>query len=511
MTPPPVDSLVPDEVIPHGTLPPLRYRDLPPPIPVRAMMGPGIILAGLALGSGEFIFWPYLTYQSKFVFFWAAVLGVVTQFFLNLEITRWTLATGESAITGFIRLARPWAPVFLVLNIGPWMLPAWAKGAAQLLSWSLWGPILNDAGLIVGTHYLTELSVAGMLLCGIFLTAGPVVYETVEKSQMFLVSIIMIIVLFIAVWLGIRRPDAIATQIVSTVTLGAPQFIPALSETVTPMVLLGALAFAGAGGTMNLGQSNYIKDKGYGMGKYIGRITSPLTGKEEPIADLGFHFPHTEQNLQRWRQWWRSANLEHFCSFLVTCLVCLCLLTLISYVLFFDATGQPKAATKFSKDLDFVWGETLELQRLLGTWVKYAFLVAGIAILFTTEIGVLDAASRISTDIVKVAWLRQSPRWNEGRIYFFMLWGTIGLGSGLLIWEGVSGAQMGSFRLFKLTAAMNGLVMFLYSALLLYMNRRKLPPAIRLRGWRVVMIVWAILFFGAFSVWALWDGVSGLL
>ena len=52
----------------------------------------------------------------------------------------------------------------------------------------------------------------------------------------------------------------------------------------------------------------------------------------------------------------------------------------------------------------------------------------GVAILFTTEFGVLDAASRISTDIVKVAWLRDNPRWSEGRLYFAFLWGEIAAG-----------------------------------------------------------------------------------
>nr|NIP84752.1 hypothetical protein [Planctomycetales bacterium] len=89
------------------------------------MIGPGIVLAGLALGSGEFLLWPYITYRSGFVFFWACILGVTTQYFLNMEIARWTLATGESAITGFCRLGRTWAYVFLALNIIPWMLPAW--------------------------------------------------------------------------------------------------------------------------------------------------------------------------------------------------------------------------------------------------------------------------------------------------------------------------------------------------------------------------------------------------
>ena len=69
------------------------------------MIGPSIMLAGLALGSGEFVLWPYITYKSQFVFFWACLLGVTTQYFINMEITRWSLATGESAVSGFARLS----------------------------------------------------------------------------------------------------------------------------------------------------------------------------------------------------------------------------------------------------------------------------------------------------------------------------------------------------------------------------------------------------------------------
>ena len=84
-----MEKTVPDDVIPHDQLPPLRYRDLPDPVPLRKMLGPSIMLAGLALGSGEFIIWPHITYKSGFVFFWACALGVLTQFFLNMEIARW--------------------------------------------------------------------------------------------------------------------------------------------------------------------------------------------------------------------------------------------------------------------------------------------------------------------------------------------------------------------------------------------------------------------------------------
>ena len=65
----------------------------------------GIIAAGVGLASGEFILFPYIASQVGLVFVWAALVGLVTQYFLNMEIERYTLATGETALTGFSRVA----------------------------------------------------------------------------------------------------------------------------------------------------------------------------------------------------------------------------------------------------------------------------------------------------------------------------------------------------------------------------------------------------------------------
>ncbi len=491
---------VPDSVIPAGTLPPLSYRDLPEPPSFLRMLGPSIILAGLALGSGEFVLWPYITYKSQFVFFWACLLGAATQYFLNMEIARWSLATGETAIGGFIRMNRHFAWLFLLLNVIPWMIPAWAKGAAQILSWMIWAPEMGAAG--PQAVYATELAIGGMVFCGLVLTAGPVIYETIERVQMVLVSLVILLVIGLAVWLLKDRPDAIAAQVTTTMTLGAPNFLPALDSDLTTATLLGALAFAGAGGTMNLGQSNYIRDKGYGMGQFIGRITSPLTGQDEAITEVGYHFPDTDENRRRWKAWWRAASIEHFISFFLTCVVCLILLSLISYVLFYDANGESAAGMgSYGNDMGFIWGQAEGLSKLLGPTAKILFLVMGAAILLTTEFGVLDACSRISTDIVKVAWLRESPRWSESRLYFVFLWGTILFGSVILLaanW----GFDVGAMSLFKLTAAMNGGVMFIYSGALLYMNTRRLPEAVRMSRARMGVMIWSILFFGFFAFWA---------
>ncbi|WP_254507793.1 Nramp family divalent metal transporter [Anatilimnocola floriformis] len=503
-------EVVPSDVIPPGALPPLRWRDMPPPVPMLQMIGPSVILAGLALGSGEYILWPFITFKSQFVFFWACLIAVITQYFLNLEIMRWTLATGETTLIGFQRLSRSIAPFLLALNIIPWMLPAWAQGCSQVLGWLIFGPNRDGNGAIIAGHYDNWISIATLLMCGFVLTAGPVIYETVEKVQLALVALILIIVVALAVWLAVLRPDAVITQWTAVFTLGYPQFLPKFDESLTPMALLGALAFAGAGGTMNLAQANYIKDKGYGMGVHIGRLTNPFTGNEEAVSETGYHFPHTAENMSRWQRWWRAACWEHFTSFLLTCIVCLALLTLISYIVFYDAAGNLQVDPRLHKEgLGFVYAEAERLAQMIGPFSFYAFLIMGVAILFTTEFGVLDACSRISTDLVKVAWLRDNPNWSEGRLYFWFLWGEIFLAISILLLEW-AGLKIEPLVKFQVTAALNGVVMLLYAILLFYMNRQRLPADIRIPVWRMAILGWTIIFFGFFSIWAAYDIVLKL-
>ena len=116
---------------PTKHLPPVTYRDMPEPLSLRRVLGPGVIAAGIGLASGEFILWPYITSQVGLVFLWAAIVGVVTQFFINMEIERYTLATGETALTGFSRYWRHWGLVFAVLTYFANLWPGWAWRAGS--------------------------------------------------------------------------------------------------------------------------------------------------------------------------------------------------------------------------------------------------------------------------------------------------------------------------------------------------------------------------------------------
>jgi len=59
--------------------------------------------------------------------------------------------------------------------------------------------------------------------------------------------------------------------------------------------------------------------------------------------------------------------------------------------------------------------------------------------------------------------------------------------------------------LLVIASSLNGLVMFVYSCLLIQLNRGMLPREIGLKGGRLVAIGWAVLFYGGFSIILLID------
>jgi hypothetical protein len=460
---------------PSHVLPAPGRRELPEAPSLARMVGPSVILAGLSIGSGEFVLWPRLTAEFGFALFWGCWIGVTLQYFLNMEIERYTLATGESVVVGFFRLARWLAPVFLVCSVVPWIWPGWATGAATLLHFELGLPV-------------TPTAVAGLVLCGLVLSVGPVVYRTVEVIQFALVAVIF--AGGVALVIACVRGEHLVGLAQGALRVG---HIP---PGVDLPLLLGALAFAGAGGAVNLAQSNYIKDKGYGMGRWIGRITSPFTGRDEAVSDIGFAFAPGDAALARWQTWWRRTNAEHFLGFFVPCLASLALFALLAAALL--PGGTPAEGFGFIRD------EAAELERRFGAIGRLLFFATGIAVLLSTELALIDAVSRVAADLTKVSLLRRS-KVSISQLYFAFVWGLIGFGVIVLL----AGFDQPLFLL-VLSAALNGIVMFLYSGLLLGLNLKSFRGPLRPGALRVLALLGSLGFFGYFSVVTLADQLARL-
>jgi hypothetical protein len=465
---------------PSRHLPPVTYKDMPEPLSLRKVLGPGVIAAGIGLASGEFILWPYITSQVGLVFLWAAVLGVVTQFFINMEIERYTLATGETALTGFSRYWRHWGLVFALLTFLANAWPGWITSSATLVTF------IFDGGNV------KLLAILGLASIAIALTMAPVVYTMVERVEFFKVGIILF---FIVV--------AIATAITAEAWGALPDAVTGfgqIPEGLELALVLPALAFAGAGGGQNLVQSNWMRDKGYGMGVHIPRLASPVTGEPEAAPGTGYTFREDEQNLGRWRGWWQVANKEQLVSFVAITIVTIALMSMLAYSTVLGIEGE--------NNISFLQAEGDALKDRVGSWFGYLFWIIGATSLFAAALGIVDYTCRLVADVLKVSYLRDNETWSESRIYFLLVWL-------LVVWSAIILLTIQSQPLILLiiSASIGGFMMFIYSGLLILINKRSLPTAVKIGGFRTATMIWSVLLFGTASVIAIqdqWDNIKEL-
>ena len=459
-------------------LPAVPYRDLPePPKSGKSVIGASIIVSAVAIGSGETVLWPNITYNVGLVLMWAAVVGFLTQYFINMEIERYTLATGETAVTGFTRYWIGWGPAFVIMAFIPNVWPGWGTGAATLLTFTLGG------GNVV------LISIVALVAIGVALTLSPVVYAFVEKVEYVLVALIMAF-LVVAVIFG-TTGAAWGTFVTDFQYIGR---FPDFAAVGGVAALLGAIAYAGAGGGSNLAQSNWIRDKGLGMGAYIPRVVSPITGEEQAAPGIGYMFKESDDNLRRWRRWWKLADREHFVTFFVLGCATLIVMCVLTYATVYGTDINAE------EDFAFLRAEGEVLGQQVAPWFTIAFWTAIMAALFSTELGVLDWVSRFIADSLKVTVFRDNEKLTESRIYIGMVWLLVVVGSVILL-VGIDQPLL----LLIIGAALNGIVMFVYSILLTVMNRSALPRSIRLSGFRFGVMIWACLFYGFFSVLLLLD------
>jgi hypothetical protein len=460
---------------PTRHLPGPKTRDMPDePRSYWRLIGPGIIAAGVGLASGEFVLFPYIASQVGLVFVWAALVGLVTQYFLNMEIERYTLATGETALTGFSRYWRHWGLFFAILTYFANLWPGWVTSSATLVTYIFGG---NRTAIAIGM----------LVTVGLILTLAPVVYVALEKAQMLKVAAVLTFFVIAGIFAIGASAWSDLPQVVTQPELPIEELGFAL--------LLGALAFAGAGGGQNLVQSNWIRDKGYGMGTYVPRLVSPVTGQPEAAPSTGYVFEPTPENLRRWRGWWKFANIEQLTTFVLITFVTILFTSLLAYSTVFGREG-------LENNIGFLQVEGQVLAERVGPWFQYLFWVIGAFSLFAAALGIVDYTSRLAADVVKTSYARNA---NESKVYAGLVWGLVLIGIVVLL-AGFSQPIV----LLVISAVVGGFMMFIYSALLILINRRILPEPIRIRGIRLGALVWSFLLFGVLSVLTFQDRIGEL-
>lgn len=440
--------------------------DLPRVPKVNHIVGPSAVMLGASLGSGETLFWPLLIAQNGWGLYWAFWIGVITQFFINTELQRWTIATGESIFRGLDRVHSFWPWFFLLAGFFHLGWPGWAAGAAQVFA----------AGTGLGASNWVIPGIVLMILIWASYQIHPLMYNVVEKAQTVMMILAVgsaLILVMVAGTLG-----QLANLPAGAVNFGA------LPADMNIAVFLGGLAYAGAGGYINLSQGVWSREKGYGMGSYQGRIKNPLIGDDpEPVEENGFVFEPTNLNMRRWKGWWKITQLEHLLTFVLG--------------LFIVATVMMTISTQFAGD--YGGGDAIEMWLTevipgFGGGIGGLVYVVLFLALFTTEYAIIESFVRNSVDIVYEMYGRKAgwdlPRVFWGLLTLFTLWGI-----------GIIALQFDQpFVLLVIGAAIAGVMMWPYNALTLIINTVHMPEHTQ-PGWgRIVAMWWATGFFGYFSI-----------
>ena len=238
-----------------------------------------------------------------------------------------------------------------------------------------------------------------MLAIGVALSASPVVYQTIEKTEFVKVGLVLV---FLVVAL-VAAVNADAWGELDQVVTKAGEFPGELDFA----LLLGALAFAGAGGTNNLVVSNWIRDKGFGMGKYAPRIVSPISGEEEAApSGQGYVFKPDHRNMARWRDWWRKANIEQFVTFFLIGAITIIVFSLVARSTVFG--GEFDEA-----NFDFIQAEGNALKDIVGAVVRDAVLADRRDLAVRGRARDPRLLSRLVADVLIVGYFQKSERWTE--------------------------------------------------------------------------------------------------
>jgi len=454
-----------DEYPSHGNGEGFRIADLPKVPKLKSILGPSALLYGASLGAGNTMFWPTLVAQNGWGIYWAFWIGILTQFFINTEMQRVAMATGQSIFSAFGRLNRVWPWFFLVMGFFHLGWPGWAAGAAEVFAvWS--GVVPRQEWWIIG--------VAGMVFIWATYLSGPIVYNVIERVQLTFTTLAIVFAIVLIFVAGTGSQFA-------AIPAGATNF-GALPADMDIAVFLGGLAYAGSGGFNNLTMSIWAREKGWGMGAYQGRVKNPILGDDPEEIHSGFTFPPTEVNLQRWQKWWNNTQLEHFVTWVLGLLL---VSTVVMTVAAQYASGTNQGAIN-------MWVDVVIPQ--LG-WLSTTLLYAIIFIaLFGTQYASVEVFARNTVDIVYEQYGRKHG-WDVSRVFFgaltgFVLWGIL-----------IIGLQFEQpWILLVIGAAVAGLMMWPYIALTIIYNTTQLPEHVQ-PGWgRVVAMWWATGFFGYFSV-----------
>jgi hypothetical protein len=189
----PAESIVPwqvGELIPPPALGWRHWAEL---------IGPGVLVAGSAVGAGEWLFGPAVTAQYGGTFLWLATLSIGLQVVYNLEVMRYALYCGEPIFIGFFR-TRPGPRFWLLCYMTLFLAHIWpfmASNAAVPLASAVIGHLPGSGAVRVAGFTVSEVMLVKVLGYLVFFVAFvPLIFGGKIASMLERLMLVKLVVVF---------------------------------------------------------------------------------------------------------------------------------------------------------------------------------------------------------------------------------------------------------------------------------------------------------------------------
>jgi hypothetical protein len=470
------------------------------------MLGPGLVMGAAAVGGGEWLTGPLVTARYGGSLLWLATISIICQVIYNIEISRYTLYTGEPIFTGKFRLLPGpifWLFMYLVLDMGSF-LPYLCSNAAIPLSALFLGDLPNPQE---HRTLLKVVSIGILFLTFLPLIFGGKVYRSLKIIMTFKLVVVVGFLGILAIgystadtWkeifsgfvkfgtLPVVTDDPEGPPVMKNffVSLFTGSSFPAIDFSMIGMITAMA-AIAGNGGLTNTPISGFTRDQGWGMGKEVGAIPSIIGGRSITLSHVGKVFRVTPESLKRWFGWVNHVQREQFLVWMPACFLGMALPSMLSVQ--FLPRGQ------ILKDKWLAAGMTAQgVADAVGGSLGPAFwgmtLFCGFLVLSTSALTNIDGALRRWVDLAWTASpvLRKLDTHWIGKIYFGALMGAGVLGV-VLLWF-VQGDT-----LLKVTTMIYNYALGFSSLHVLFVNRTLMPKELQPSLFRCAGLFFSFLFF----------------
>ncbi len=464
----------PELPVDPGCLPAWEVDDLPEAQPPNyakwwLLIGPGLVMAGGSIGTGEWVMGAKTAAQYQGALFFVVILSIFGQVMLNTEAMRYTLATGEPMLTGFLRTKpgpRFWLLFYMVLDFGSW-LPSLSALAAQIILIAIKGMGPSDVMTDDLVNQVRMISYFVFVGCATMVLFGGKIYNTLEVV---LGGKFIFVLVYLSFCCFMFVPWNIWFQMWSGLFDIRPERIMSGGE--IDWTLISALAgFSGIGGLGNIVASNFVREKGWGMGGKVGAIPSAFGGHQIKLSHIGTICRGGAETKRRFAVWWKYLVVDQYFLWAIGSLIGMMLPSMLGAAFLDPRPGEALNDWQWAAALAQDFGEAK------GPIFRWLTLFCGLIIFIPGQFYVVDTVSRRWCDAI---WsgTEMARRMEPGQVRYlyygiatlYVLWGV----TALTVFSKLSGAGM-----MKIAGNMANLSIATAILHAWYVNCRFLPVELR--------------------------------